>query len=317
VDVPMNEKLIVVTPIYEDTESAEKLISELKDKFQGNLYVVAVDDGSIDRPIEIDILNQVQADGVILQLIKNVGHQKAIAIGLQYVAENIDWADKVVVMDSDGEDDPETIEPLLKALSSHDIDIAVGKRKNRSEALHFQIFYRIYKFIFRALTGRSFGFGNFVALKKVGLQRIVKMPEIWTHFAASILSSKLRIAQCPLDRGQRYFGQSKLNFVGFALHGFKALMIFSEEVLVRVGIFCAFVAFLSISGGVIAILLKFMGIATPGWFSVVMGVFVLVFLQTGTLTLMTLLLTGIVKNNPQEDSAYDKFIKQVIVAKNT
>ena len=59
------------------------------------------------------------------------------------------------------------------------------------------------------------------------------------------------------------------------------------------------------------------GIATPGWFSVVMGVFVLVFLQTGTLTLMTLLLTGIVKNNPQEDSAYDKFIKNILVAKNT
>jgi hypothetical protein len=91
-------------------------------------------------------------------------------------------------------------------------------------------------------------------------------------------------------------------------------MIFSEEVLVRVGIFCAFVAFLSIFGGLIAILLKFMGIATPGWFSVVMGVFVLVFLQTGTLTLMTLLLTGIVKNNPQEISTYNKFIKNIVIA---
>jgi glycosyltransferase involved in cell wall biosynthesis len=311
----MNKKLVIVTPIYEDTESAEKLISKLKDKFQNSLYIVAVDDGSINKPIDINIIKRVEADGVILQLIKNVGHQKAIAIGLQYVSENIDWADRIVVMDSDGEDNPDTIEALLNELNSKDVDIAVGKRKNRSEAFHFQLFYKIYKFIFRLLTGRSFGFGNFVAMKKGSLSRLVKMPEIWTHFAASILSSKLRIAHCPLDRGHRYFGQSKLNFVGFALHGFKALMIFSEEVLVRVGIFCAFVAFLSISGGVIAILLKFMGIATPGWFSVVMGVFVLVFLQTGTLTLMTLLLTGIVKNNPQEISIYDKFIKNVMFSK--
>jgi len=310
----MNKKIVVVTPIYEDTESAENLISKLKGKFKDRLYIVAVDDGSVNKPMQIDILKRVEADGVILQLIKNVGHQKAIAIGLQYVAENIDWADRVVVMDSDGEDNPDTIYPLLNALESEDVDVAVGKRRGRSEAIHFQLFYQIYKFIFRLLTGRSFGFGNFVAIKRESLHRLVNMPEIWTHFAASILSSKLRISYCPIDRGHRYFGQSKLNFVGFALHGFKALMIFSEEVLVRVGIFCAFVAFLSIFGGVIAILLKFMGIATPGWFSVVMGVFVLVFLQTGTLTLMTLLLTGIVKNNPQEISTYNKFIKNIVTA---
>jgi hypothetical protein len=91
-------------------------------------------------------------------------------------------------------------------------------------------------------------------------------------------------------------------------------MVFSEEVLVRVGIFCAFIAFLSVAGGMTAILLKFLGIATPGWFSVVMGVFVLVFLQTGTLTLMTLLLTGIVKNNLPEEAVYNQLIKSVMKA---
>ena len=310
----MKDTLVVVTPIYEDTQSAEQLISELKNKFKNKIYIVAVDDGSIVEPVKIDILNKVNADGVVLTLVKNVGHQKAIAIGLQYVADQLDWADRVVVMDSDGEDDPDTIIELLKKLDQDNIDIAVGQRRNRSEAFQFQFFYKIYKVIFTSLTGRSFGFGNFTALKSSSLQRIVKMPEIWTHFAATILSSKLRLAECPLDRGQRYFGKSKLNFVGFALHGFKALMVFSEEVLVRVGIFCAFIAFLSVAGGLTAILLKFLGIATPGWFSVVMGVFVLVFLQTGTLTLMTLLLTGIVKNNLPEEAAYNQLIKSVMRA---
>ena len=40
--------------------------------------------------------------------------------------------------------------------------------------------------------------------------------------------------------------------------------------------------------------------------------FVLVFLQTGTLTLMTLLLTGVIKNNVQDNIAYDSFIKKVL-----
>ena len=30
-----------------------------------------------------------------------------------------------------------------------------------------------------------------------------------------------------------------MNFVGLALHGFKGLMVFAEDVLVRVGIACA------------------------------------------------------------------------------
>ncbi len=306
------KKLIIVTPIYEDIKSAEKLFSKLKSQFDDEIFIVAIDDGSVKKPVDIDILNKQDIEGVILSLVKNVGHQHAIAIGLQYVEDKIDWAERIVVMDSDGEDNPATIPTLLNALENNSIDVSVGKRKNRSEGIKFKIFYKIYKASFRLLTGRSIGFGNFAAIKINALRRIVKMPEITTHLAACILSSKLRISEQLLDRGKRYYGQSNSNFVGFALHGFRAFMIFSEEVLVRVGIFCAYIAFLSIAGGFIAIILKFLGVATPGWFSIVMGVFVLVFLQTGTLTLMTLLLTGVIKNNIQDDIAYDSFIEKVL-----
>lgn len=312
----MEKKLVIVTPIYEDSESAKKLIFELQQIFHNKLYIVAVDDGSVKERVNIKLLDDNNTNGVILRLAKNIGHQSAIAVGLHYVANKINFSEQIIVMDSDGEDNPATVNDLLKVLDNIDIDIAVGKRKNRSEAIHFQIFYRVYKFIFRTLTGRAIGFGNFVALKPKTLQRIVKMPEIWTHLAASLLSSKLRIGECSIDRSKRYYGNSKMNFVAFALHGFKALMIFSEEVLVRVGIFCAFIAFLSILGGVIAIMLKFYGVATPGWFSIVVGVFVLVFLQTGTLTLMTLLLTGVVKNSSTENISYAEFIRKVISSKN-
>jgi hypothetical protein len=35
--------------------------------------------------------------------------------------------------------------------------------------------------------------------------------------------------------------------------------------------------------------------ATPGWFSVALGILLLVFLQTGTLTLTMLMLSGVVR----------------------
>ena len=66
-----------------------------------------------------------------------------------------------------------------------------------------------------------------------------------------------------------------MNFVGLALHGFKALMVFAEDVLVRVGIACALIAGLSVVGVLAAVLLKVMGFSTPGWFSVALGILVL------------------------------------------
>jgi len=307
----MKQKIVIVTPIYEDTDSVEKLLSELKKIYKKNIFIVAVEDGSLVNPFNINFLKRLDIEGVVVELKKNVGHQMAIAIGLQYVSDKLEWAENVVVMDADGEDSPHNIKALIDSCNMKDVDVAVGSRKARSESRQFIIFYNIYKIIFKALTGRSIAFGNFMCIKSKALKRIVIMPELWTHLAACVLSSKLRLSSCFLDRGKRYFGQSKLNFVGFALHGFKGLMVFSEQVLVRVGVFCAIVAFLSILGGFIAILLKFVGIATPGWFSIVMGIFMLVFLQTGTLTLMTLLLSGVAGNRQHDELAYKRYVNQV------
>ena len=83
--IDVKYKLIVVTPIYEDVEASSRLFKEIKDQFQENVFLVAIDDGSVKQPVPIASLMNVKIDGVILQLRRNVGHQKAIAIGLGYV----------------------------------------------------------------------------------------------------------------------------------------------------------------------------------------------------------------------------------------
>jgi hypothetical protein len=139
------------------------------------------------------------------------------------------------------------------------------------------------------------------------------MQELPIHVAAAVLASKLRTGVCPLDRGPRYAGQSKMNFVGLALHGFKALMVFAEDVLVRVGIASALIATFAVVGSVAAVLLKLMGYSTPGWFSLVLGIFVLLFLQTAALALMTLMLTGVMRSGSVVTAvAHREFIADVI-----
>jgi glycosyltransferase involved in cell wall biosynthesis len=309
-----NHSIIIVTPVYEDREASSKLFKELSQLLKGQIYVVAIDDGSVKQPLEIDVLSDIEIEGVIIKLRRNVGHQKAIAIGIGYVAEGIESNQIVVVMDSDGEDLPASVLELIKNIEAKDIDIVVAKRKSRIETFRFKLFYAVYKRFFKLMTGRAISFGNFMALKPEAVKRMASMEETSIHIAGAVLASKLRTKECPLDRGPRYAGKSKMNFVGLALHGFKALMVFAEDVMVRVGLACAFIAGLSVFAIFTAITLKIVGYSTPGWFSVALGILLLILLQTGALSLMTLMLTGIVRGKSiVEPLSYKSFIQKIIM----
>lgn len=305
-------KQVVVTPVFEDKEASTRLFSELK-QYVGDVFVVAVDDGSVRQPVDPGAIASAGLDGVVLRLKRNVGHQRAIAVGVSYVAQEFPNA-TCVIMDSDGEDLPETVGELTEALSSDDVDVVVAMRKSRVETLKFKLFYLVYKLLFGLLTGRSISFGNFMALKPLAVKRLANMQEIWIHVAASVLVSKLRVLRHPIDRGPRYAGQSKMNFASLVLHGFRAFMVFAEDILTRVGIACAGVAFMSIFAIILSILLKFLGMATPGWFSNALGILFLVLLQTGALTLMSLMLTGIVRGGNILSTNYKDFIDDVLPA---
>jgi polyisoprenyl-phosphate glycosyltransferase len=169
------------------------------------------------------------------------------------------------------------------------------------------------KTLFRILTGRPIAFGNFMALKPAAVRRLVAMQELSTHVAATVLASKLRIGASRADRGTRYAGKSKMRFVTLVLHGFKGLMIFAEDVLLRVGVTCGAIAAASVLGALTAVFLKTIGFATPGWFSLALGILMLTFIQTSALALITLMLTGMVRGHAfAQLPRYDTFVQRVI-----
>lgn len=304
-------RLVVVTPVFEDKAASSALFRELRRMFGRTVHIVAVDDGSVQFPLGVQTLKDAGISGSIITLRRNVGHQRAIASGLAHVESHMPEARRIVVMDSDGEDRPDSIPVLLRALEDEHVDVAVAQRKRRVESAAFQFFYWIYRAFFLLLTGRRLNFGNFMAMNREALSRMTAMGELPTHVAGTLLLSKLRWSACLIDRGARYAGESKMNFVSLALHGFKGLMIFAEDVLVRVGAACALVASLSLIGAISAIALKAIGLSTPGWFSVALGILILVFLQTGAITLMTLLLTGVVRGASVTPPSYDLLIKSI------
>ena len=283
--------LIVLMPVYEDRKCAIKLVQQLSEKFSGRCYVIVVEDGSVDDPVRIADITAAGVAGEVLYLARNMGHQRAIATGLTYIAMAFEPA-AVVVMDSDGEDRPASIPSLLRELQTSKADVVVARRARRSETLGFRIFYNFYRFIFLILTGRTIRFGNITALSARGVRRLAAMQEVWLHLASSLMVSRLRIGFVPTDRGERYFGKSRMNFVGLALHGMRSMMVFAEDVLVRIVLFCSVIASISVLLLATTTTLKFLDFATPGWFSTLSGILIVILFQAGILTFVTLMVAG-------------------------
>lgn len=305
--------LIVVMPVFEDRPSASALIRDLARHCPVPPYIIAVEDGSLRDPLPASGIAEAGLEGEVLYLVRNMGHQRAIATGLSYVAQNFE-ADAIVVMDSDGEDRPDSIPNLLAELQHPNLDAVVARRRRRSETIGFRTFYLIYRMLFHVLTGRTIRFGNFTALSARAVRRLAAMQELWVHFAASLMVSRLRIGAVGTDRGVRYAGKSQMNFVSLSLHGLRSIMVFAEDVLVRVGIYCAVLAAGAVVLLTLALFLKLIGFATPGWFSMASGILIVILMQSGILMFTTLMVSGIVRSNPpltssQIDILIDKIEK--------
>lgn len=231
--------LAIITPVFNDWDSFRQLASAIDTVItpQGlTATIVAVDDCSMEeRPDLEPLLADCEAVSTIevMRLVRNMGHQKAIAIGLSYAHEEIE-CDGIVVLDADGEDRPRDITRLVSAAEETGAPIVVAQRGSRTESLTFQVMYFFYKLLIRLFSGQSIDFGNFSFLRPQALAMLVQMYELWTHFPGTLLRSRLPIHKVEVDRGHRFVGRSKMSMVGLVVHGMQGAAVFRDIILVRV-----------------------------------------------------------------------------------
>lgn len=280
--------LIILVPVYNDWECLNIFCNHpvFKKLAPGSFELLIIDDGSFnslfDRhayPFTIDMIT----------LRTNLGHQKALAIGLSYIHE-YKKANKIIIMDADGEDNPEHILTLMEAAKAQNI-IVSAKRVRRKEPITFRIGYRIYKILFRVLTGKPINSGNFMLVPSPHLERLIYKNHIWNHLAAGIIKTSLPIASIPIERSCRYAGRSTMNYNKLLLHGLGAIVVFIEDVTTRLLIFSLLILLCTsvITASIIGIKV-FTDLAIPGWTSMLTSVMALIFLQSFLLTLFTLFL---------------------------
>ena len=278
-------RIALVTPVLEDWASLAALLADIAAEFTGSgvvFHVCAIDDGSVGAAelSEIDFPADGCIQGVeIVHLALNLGHQRAIAVGLCEMAERTD-IDAVIVMDSDGEDRPVDIAALLAAHRQHPGQIVLAQRTKRSETRAFRVGYCLYKLLFRALTGRSITFGNYSLLPMPAVRRLVHMPELWNNLAASVIRSRLPYRTVPTTRGTRYHGRSGMNLAALIVHGLSAMSVHTDTIFVRLLLAASAVASVAAVGIAIIAMIRFAtDLAIPGWATTAVGDLMIILLQ--------------------------------------
>jgi polyisoprenyl-phosphate glycosyltransferase len=281
----MQLRLVVLMPLRDDWPSAAELIRRLDKAIPSSAYsieIFLVDDGSLQRCNRGDFqgdFSVVQAVR-ILRLRRNLGHQRAIAIGLAYIQKNIS-CDAVLVMDSDGEDTPEGVVDLLHAYSNtRGANAIFARRSRRSESLVFRFFYQIYRISHHGLTGISVRVGNFSILPSEYLNTLVVMSELWNHYAAAVFRSRLPFTMIPIPRGTRIAGTSRMNFAALVSHGLSAISVFGDIVGVRLLISSLVGSLLAALGIVLVVIIRlFTHQAIPGWATYATGTLAIIMIQ--------------------------------------
>lgn len=290
------KKVYCLVPLYNDWESFVILLKHLKDLQEKSINhylfsLIIVNDGSSEEH-SATLLNDSPLELVVINLKINVGHQRAIAVGLQYVHNEINDFDYLIVMDSDGEDKPEDILLLIEKSKKQAVDkIIFAQRNKRQESFIFKLGYFFYKKIFKSLTGQKISFGNFSLIPRSLLLKVVHQNNIWNHYSGGIIQSKILYDMVLLDRGKRFTGISKMNFNSLVLHGLSSIAVYFDYLSVKIlklSLYGILLCFLS----VIYILSEklFTNSAIPGWASSLILIVSGIILQLFSVTLVVLLL---------------------------
>ncbi|MEZ4905562.1 MAG: glycosyltransferase [Spirosomataceae bacterium] len=282
----MTAKNVILIPQYNDWEALNLLIERINKDVAADILaatsLVIVDDCSSH-----DFEKIAPFDGIsvkIVRLYRNLGHQRAIAIGLSYLAKEV-RCEKVIVMDADGEDAPQDINALILASEKSPDRIIFAQRTKRQESSTFKFFYGIYKFIFKQLTGKVITFGNFSIIPQRRLQNIVRVSEIWNNYPGGVIKSRLPYDFIPTERGKRLAGKSKMNFVSLVLHGLSTISVLIDVAAVRILIFSVLMSAAALLIIFVVLFLKWINNASPGWASTLSSALLIVVLQSFLISL--------------------------------
>ncbi len=255
-------KIKILIPIYNDWQSAFKLLENINSKISvldDEFSVIIVNDASTEtRPdfsADLDRLKFIQ----IINMEENKGHARCNAAGLKHINEKEDF-DYVIPMDGDGEDRPEELSLLIKKIKEYPNTVITANRVKRSEGFFFKFCYETHKYLTLVFTGQTIKYGNYTCLPKSVVDKMVTESATWSSFSGSLAKIAKDRKSIPSERGKRYFGPSKMSFVKLLKHSLSIIAVFKTLLLIRSILFLIAYLFLVIGKISVITLIPVLGV---------------------------------------------------------
>ncbi|MBO6192273.1 MAG: glycosyltransferase family 2 protein [Prevotella sp.] len=273
-------KLATVSPCYNEEEVLRHSVERLTTLFERMIaeglisedsMMVFVNDGSRDRTWEI--ISELHQQNRFLRginLARNVGHQNAIMAGMMTARK---WADAVVTIDADLQDDIECIPQMVQRFEAGN-DIVYGVKVSRkadplAKRLSAQAFYKLQS----SMGVESvYNHADFRLMSRRALDMLADYEERNLYLRGLIPQIGLQSTTVDDVISERVAGQSKYTLakmLSLAVNGITAFSTRPLQMLVNMGVLFLIIAF---GIGIYVIHAMIAGTAVPGWSSLILSI---------------------------------------------
>jgi len=310
--------LHIVVPCYNEQECLDDSAKQLKEvvdslinknKISNESKIVFVDDGSKDKTWEMIVsLNKENNIFQGVKLSRNKGHQNAVVAGITY---SKDYADMVITIDADLQDDISTIETMVDKYHEGN-QIVYGVRTSRETDTFFK---------------RTTANGYYKVLEKMGVQIInnhadyrlmsKRVCEEFLNYKESNLFLRGIVTQLGFkstivgyERKERMAGESKYPLKKMLALAWNGITSFSLKPLKLISFLGAFISFISF---LVTIVFSILFICNVLYATLAFYILMSVWMVGGLILLMMGLLGEYVGKTYQEVKHRPRFVIEEIV----
>lgn len=269
-----NNKLFVVIPCYNEEEVLEETTKRLKVKLNQLIKkkviaedskVMYVNDGSKDKTWElIKSISKKEELFTGITLSRNRGHQNALVAGLMTAKK---YADVVISMDADLQDDINAIDGMMDKYLNHDCDIVYGVRSARKNDTFFKRFTAesFYKFMSAMGVDVVYNHADYRLTSKRVLNEFENYKEVnlFLRGIFPLIGYKTDVEY--YERAERFAGESKYplkKMLNFAWDGITSFSVKPLRLICALGFI---VLFISIIIMIYSLIQKIIGNTVDGW----------------------------------------------------
>lgn len=286
-EIHENDILYIVVPCYKEEEVLPETARQLEEKMQelmdkgrisNDSKVMFVNDGSTDHTW--NIIKELHQENKLfsgVNLSRNRGHQNALLAGLMTAK---DYADVVISMDADLQDDIHAVDRMLDAYYQGN-DVVYGVRSSRDTDTFFKRFTAesFYK-VMRALgVEMAFNHADYRLMSKRALEGLAEYKEVNLFLRGIVPLIGYQSTTVEYARSPRFAGESKYplrKMLAFAFDGITSFSVKPISIITNFGFLVSFISFFALLWCLIC---KFTGQTVAGWTSILASVWFLGGLQ--------------------------------------